>query len=118
MSTKKLSSKDYDSSADLGPVITRTVKKPVAKKAPAKKAEAKPAESVQARFDDELVERFTCRFIEQLILLFGLPTVLAFCKCSLVWAYSEGDIKTIDFMAKRCAELRDRYEALRRVDEE
>ena len=120
MSAKKLSSEDYDSSVDLGPVITRTVKKPAAKKAPVKKAAA-PIEDEQ-KLEDFLHECgtlvFTSEFIEKIVLLFGLPVVMCFCKCAIVWAYSEANVEMVDFLASKYADLRNRHEALKKAEEE
>lgn len=122
MSAKKLNDEEFDSSDSLGPVITRTVKKPAAKKAPAKKVEAAaPAESEQT-LEGYLHECgivvFTSEFIESLVLLFGLPVVMCFCKCAIVWAYSEANGEMVEFLAAKYAELRNRHEALRKAEEE
>lgn len=116
MSTKKLNAEETDSSAELGPVITRTIKKAAEKKAPQKKA----AEAVLLH-EEELRNcgaiAFTGEFIDRLVLLFNLPVVLCFCKCALVWAYAEGNDEMVDLLAAKYAELRDRNEALKAADE-
>lgn len=119
MSTKKLNVDETDSSAELGPVITRTIKKAAEKKAPQKKGAT--AAEIEAR-DEELLHHygaiaFTSEFIERLVLLFNLPVVLCFCKCALVWAYAEGNDEMVDLLAAKYAELRDRNEALKAADE-
>lgn len=117
MSAKKLNDEEFDSSDSLGPVITRTAKKTAAKKTPQKKE----ASAVEAADESELhrcgIIAFTSEFIERLVLLFGLPVVLCFCKCALVWAYSEGNDEMTDLLAAKYAELRDRHEALKAADE-
>ena len=115
MSAKKLSNEETDSSAELGPVITRTIKKAAEKKAPQKKAAE--AESREEELHNCGVIAFTSEFIERLVLLFNLPVVLCFCKCALVWAYAEGNDEMVDLLAAKYAELRDRNEALKAADE-
>lgn len=122
LSTEQKEAEEFDGSADLGPVITRTVKKSAAKKAPAKKAEAAaPIESEQT-LEGYLYECgvvvFTSEFIENLVLLFGLPVVMCFCKCVIVWAYSEANGEMVAFLASKYAELRNRHESLRKAEEE
>ena len=118
MSTKKLNDEEFDSSDSLGPVITRTVKKAAAKKAPQKKAtSAAEAESREEELHSCGAIAFTSEFIERLVLLFGLPVVLCFCKCALVWAYAEGNDEMVDLLAAKYSELRDRHEALKAADE-
>lgn len=118
MSTKKSSTEETDSSAELGPVITRTIKKAAEKKAPQKKtASAAEAESREEELHNCGAIAFTSEFIERLVLLFNLPVVLCFCKCALVWAYAEGNDEMVDLLAAKYAELRDRNEALKAADE-
>ena len=118
MSTKKLSNEETDSSAELGPVITRTIKKAGEKKAPQKKAASvAEAESREEELHICGAIAFTSEFIERLVLLFNLPVVLCFCKCALVWAYAEGSDEMVDLLAAKYAELRDRNEALKAADE-
>lgn len=115
MSAKKLSNEETDSSAELGPVITRTIKKAAEKKAPQKKAAE--AESREEELHNCGAIAFTSEFIERLVLLFNLPVVLCFCKCALVWAYAEGNDEMVDLLAAKYTELRDRNEALKAADE-
>lgn len=115
MSTKKLSSEECDGSADLGPVITRTIKK--AEKAPPKKAAPKKAEVYEGELYTCGAIAFTSEFVERLVLLFNLPCVIAFCKCALVWAYADGNDEMADLLAEKYAELIERHRALKTADE-
>ena len=119
MSAKKLSNEETDSSAELGPVITRTIKKAAEKKAPQKKE----APAAEAAVDEAELHKcgaiaFTSEFVERLVLLFNLPCVIAFCKCALVWAYADGNDEMADLLAAKSAELIERHRALRTAEEE
>lgn len=123
MSAKKLSAEqkeaeEFDGSADLGSVITRTVKKAAVKKASQKKtASAAEVESREEELHSCGAIAFTSEFIERLVLLFGLPVVLCFCKCALVWAYADGNDEMADLLAAKYSDLRGRHEALKAADE-
>lgn len=118
MSAKKLNDEEYDGSADLGPVITRTTKKTAEKKAPQKK-EALIAEAAvdEAELHKCGAIAFTSEFVERLVLLFNLPCVIAFCKCALVWAYADGNDEMADLLVAKYAELIERHRALKTADE-
>lgn len=118
LSAEQKEAKEFDGNADLGPVITRTVKKAAVKKASQKKA-VSAAETVSR--EEELYScgaiAFTSEFIERLVLLFNLPCVIAFCKCALVWAYADGNDEAADLLAAKYAELLERHSTLKKVDE-
>lgn len=48
---------------------------------------------------------FTSDFVERLVLLFGLPCVIAFCKCALVWAYADVNNEMADLLAEKYVDL-------------
>ncbi len=103
---------EYDSSDDLGPVITRTVKKVQKKEALLAEAESREEELRSCG-----AIAFTSEFIERLVLLFNVPCVAAFCKCALVWAYADGSEEMADLLAAKYVELLERNSAMKKADE-
>ena len=136
MMSKKLSAEqDDEGGGELGAVITRTIRK-AAKPAP-KKSAAKKAEVVSAETSEEAVcaaesaapeeflfmqepecEAADGELIERLVLLFGLPCVLAYCKCSVVCAMASGDEKKAALLTQKYSDLSDRLKALRKAEAE